>query len=102
MLSLNTVTIDYWITTDFIKPFMLNGISIQWSSGLTCIDLVVNTDNQCSQLNRFGWKTITIASGLCNTGKKDLQFIGSSCLESITVDTDSLKSLTSLTLSSIF
>ena len=102
MLSLTTVSIDYWITGDFVRSFFLNGISIQWSSSLTCHDLVVNNDNQCSQLHRLGWKTITVASGLCNSDTRDLYLVENPCLESITVNADSLKSLDILMLSSIF
>ena len=102
MLSLTTVSIDYWITGDFVRSFFLNGISIQWSSSLTCYDLVVNRDSQCSQLHKYGWKTITVAYGLCNSDTRDLYLVENPCLERITVNADSLKSLTSLTLSSIF
>ena len=102
MLSLTTVSIDYWITGFFVWSFYLHGISIQWSSNLTCYDLVVNSYNQCSQLHKNGWKTITVASGLCNSDTRDLYLVENPCLESITVDTDSLKSLDSLTLSTIF
>ena len=102
MLSLTTVSIDYWITGSFVRLFFLNGISIQWSSSLTCHDLVVNRDNQCSQLHRFEWKTITVASGLCNSDTRDLYLVENPCLESITVNADSLKSLDILILSSIF
>ena len=102
MLSLTTVSIDYWITGYFARSFFLNGISIQWSSSLTCHDLVVNSDSQCSQLHKYGWKRITVASGLCNSDTRDLYLVENPCLESITVNADSLKSFDSLTLSSIF
>ena len=102
MLSLTTVSIDYWITGSFVRSFFLNGISIQWSSNLTCHDLVVNLYNQCSQLHKYGWKTITVASGLCNSDTRDLYLVENPCLESITVESNSLKSLDNLTLSSIF
>ena len=96
MLSLTTVSIDYWITGDFVRSFFLNGISIQWSSSLTCHDLVVNSDSQCSQLHKYGWKTITVASGLCNSDTRDLYLIENPCLESITVNANSLRLFNSL------
>ena len=96
MLSLTTVSIDYWITGYFARSFFLNGISIQWSSSLTCHDLVVNSDSQCSQIYKLGWKTITVASGLCNSYTKDLFLIENPCLESITVESNSLRLFNSL------
>ena len=96
MLSLTTVSIDYWITGYFVWSFYLHGISIQWSSNLTCHDLVVNSDSQCSQLHKYGWKTITVASGLCNSDTRDLYLIENPCLESITVNANSLRLINSL------
>ena len=96
MLSLTTVSIDYWITGYFVWSFYLHGISIQWSSSLTCHDLVVNSDSQCSQLHKYGWKTITVASGLCNSDSKNLYLVENPCLESITVNANSLRLFNSL------
>ena len=96
MLSLTTVSIDYWITGSFVRSFFLNGISIQWSSNLTCHDLVVNSDSQCSQLHKYGWKTITVASGLCNSDTRDLYLVENPCLESITVNANSSRLFNSL------
>ena len=96
MLSLTTVSIDYWITGYFVWSFYLHGISIQWSSNLTCHDLVVNSYNQCSQLHKNGWKTITVASGLCNSDSKNLYLVENPCLESITVNANSLRLINSL------
>ena len=96
MLSLTTITIDYWITGFFVWSFYLHGISIQWSSNLTCHDLVVYRHNQCSQLHKYGWKTITVASGLCNSDSENLYLVENPCLESITVNTNSLRLINSL------
>ena len=58
--------------------------------------MVVYRHNQCSQLHKYGWKTITVASGLCNSDKKDLYLVENPCLESITVESNSLRLFNSL------
>ena len=59
----------------------------------TCLDLVIADDEYCNLLFVPGWKTIYVEPNLCNNYNQDLEIIGDSCLEELTIGGNSLTQL---------
>ena len=93
------VSIGHWTNTSFIVPFYERNIVVHWGSTLVCQDLVVQSDNQYSQLTMIGWKNITVNEGYCNGITSDINISYNPCLQSIVVKKKSFMNVNSLTIS---
>ena len=90
------VSIGHWTNTTFIVPFYERNIEVHWGSTLVCQDLVIQSDNHCSQLTMVGWKNITVNYGRCNSMGGTLYLIDNPCLQGITIYGYSLQSIGAL------
>ena len=54
---------------------------------------VIADDEYCNLLFVPGWKTIYVEPNLCNNYNQDLEIIGDSCLEELTIGGNSLTQL---------
>ena len=63
--------------------------------------LVIQKDKNCYKLNQSGWSSIIVNEGLCNSMTESLSISNNNCLQYIYIQTYSLASVSSLSLSSL-
>ena len=79
----------------------MNEISIRLlpESCLSAEKLIIESDSDCSKLLQTNWQSITVNEGLCNSMTGSLTISEYPNLMSISIALNSLKSITSLTIS---
>ena len=63
--------------------------------------LVIQNDNDCFKLNQSGWSSIVVNEGLCNSLTESISISNNTCLQYIYIQAGSLKSMNSLSISSL-
>ena len=87
---------------DIVSTNLKNQISSLLGIVYTCSStqsLNVTSDSDCDKLQENGWNSIIVNEGLCNNMKDDLFISNNPCLESIVINSNSLKNLNSLVIS---
>ena len=98
-------SIHYFITSFIVSSSLANQIkSHLYTIPTTSIcgsPLVIEHKDDCFKLNQSGWSGIIVNEGLCNSMTESLTISNNNCLQYIYIQTDSLKSVDSLSLSSL-
>ena len=63
--------------------------------------LVIQNDNDCYKLNQSGWSGIIVYERLCNSLNGTLSISNNSCLQYIYIQSESVRNINSISLSSL-